>query len=418
MAPADTPDWVHDRETLWNRVEECERRKDAQLARIIELGLPVELSSEQSLTLVRDYVATIFVSKGMIADIGIRYDNPHNPRAHVLLTLRDVNAAGFGPKARRWNGRANLLDWRAAWAERTNEHLARAGHVVRIDHRTLEAQQVELDPGRRMGVGRPAVDRIAEQRQIAARNGAAMHDDPALAVRSLAQHRPTFTAGDLSQFLRSRTSGAAQLAAVHAAVMQCAELVAVQSGPDAEPRFTARHLVEAARSLRQRMVAMAARRRQTLWPPGGFSDELRQALDYVMGGGDAKVLVLGHTLDKSDLLAALQPACEADGMQLVCVTPSTLPACLARWQRGSELPARTTFLVVDAAEMIGLKPLERLLSFAEKARGKVVLLADSLRLDALQAQSPLWEFRTLAIHSSTTRSSEVSGMPPFSSTTE
>src|SRR6202521_4144261 len=44
MSPAGAPVWVHDRETLWNRVEAGERRKDSQLARAIEIGLPVELS--------------------------------------------------------------------------------------------------------------------------------------------------------------------------------------------------------------------------------------------------------------------------------------------------------------------------------------------------------------------------------------
>jgi hypothetical protein len=31
-------DWVFDREQLWNAVEAAERRKDAQLAREIEIG--------------------------------------------------------------------------------------------------------------------------------------------------------------------------------------------------------------------------------------------------------------------------------------------------------------------------------------------------------------------------------------------
>jgi len=46
-----------------------------------------------------------------------------------------------------------LLQWRETWAETANEHLAQAGHAVRIDHRTLEAQNIELEPGRKIGIG-------------------------------------------------------------------------------------------------------------------------------------------------------------------------------------------------------------------------------------------------------------------------
>ena len=44
--PEGAPDWVHDRLALWNAVEAVEKRKDAQLAREVEVGLPVELSDD------------------------------------------------------------------------------------------------------------------------------------------------------------------------------------------------------------------------------------------------------------------------------------------------------------------------------------------------------------------------------------
>jgi ATP-dependent exoDNAse (exonuclease V) alpha subunit len=46
-------------------------------------------------------------------------------------------------------------------------------------------------------------------------------------------------------------------------------------------------------------------------------------------------------------------------------------------------------LVVDGAEMIGLKQLERILAVVDKARGKVVLLGDSRQLEAMGSKSPL-----------------------------
>ena len=47
MAPKDAPEWARDRNTLWNNAERAENRKDAQLAREIEIGLPHELTAKQ-----------------------------------------------------------------------------------------------------------------------------------------------------------------------------------------------------------------------------------------------------------------------------------------------------------------------------------------------------------------------------------
>ena len=56
LLPAGAPDRLADRELLWNEVEGSERRKDAQLAREIELALPRELPDADNIELVRAYV--------------------------------------------------------------------------------------------------------------------------------------------------------------------------------------------------------------------------------------------------------------------------------------------------------------------------------------------------------------------------
>ena len=68
MLPAHAPPEFQDRAILWNSVEQIEKSKDSQLAREVEVALPVELSREQQLSLVRSYVKDNFVDKGMCAD--------------------------------------------------------------------------------------------------------------------------------------------------------------------------------------------------------------------------------------------------------------------------------------------------------------------------------------------------------------
>lgn len=149
MAPSDTPEWMLDREALWNAVERVEKRRDAQLCREVQLALPHELGRAAQLELVRGFVGREFVTRGMIADIAVhashRKGDARNEHAHVMLTLREITQAGFGNKDRSWNDRALLGQWREEWAEHVNHALDRAGHQERVDHRTLEAQRGDAE---------------------------------------------------------------------------------------------------------------------------------------------------------------------------------------------------------------------------------------------------------------------------------
>ena len=73
------------------------------------------------------------------------------PRAHVMLTMRAVDENGFGQKVREWNRTEMLERWRERWAELANERLAELDIDARIDHRSLEAQGVALEPQSQIG---------------------------------------------------------------------------------------------------------------------------------------------------------------------------------------------------------------------------------------------------------------------------
>ena len=154
LAPDNAPDWIYNRERLWNTVEAVERRKDSQLAREFNIALPVELNKEQMKDLAQGYVQEQFVNRGMIADVAFHDLDTNNPHFHVLLTMRDITKKGFGKKNRTWNSTDLLVEQREAWANHVNTALERVGYVEeKIDHRTLVAQgitdriaQVHLGP--------------------------------------------------------------------------------------------------------------------------------------------------------------------------------------------------------------------------------------------------------------------------------
>lgn len=93
LPPMAPPEWK-DREQLWNAVERTEKTKDSRLAREFVVALPVELSREAQISFLRDFIQKNFVDMGMCADVAIHDTDGHNPHAHILLTVRPLEADG------------------------------------------------------------------------------------------------------------------------------------------------------------------------------------------------------------------------------------------------------------------------------------------------------------------------------------
>ena len=93
LPPMAPPEW-QDREKLWNAVEEAEKTKDSRLAREFVAALPIELSRQQQIELLQDFIREQFVDEGMCADVAIHDTDGHNPHAHILLTVRPLDEKG------------------------------------------------------------------------------------------------------------------------------------------------------------------------------------------------------------------------------------------------------------------------------------------------------------------------------------
>ena len=111
MLPDNAPEEFQNRAVLWNAVEDAEKSINAQLAREIVVALPVELTLEQQIGLIEDYVRKSFVDKGMCADVAIHTPEHtststgelvSNPHAHIMLTMRPLDENGkWEPKAQK-----------------------------------------------------------------------------------------------------------------------------------------------------------------------------------------------------------------------------------------------------------------------------------------------------------------------------
>ena len=287
MLPENAPDRFSDRETLWNEVEAVELRKDAQLAREVEFAIPREMSKAEGIELARDFVQSEFVDRGMIADLNVHWDmdseGQPKPHAHVMLTMREATPEGFGQKVREWNEHGNVEQWRERWADHVNARLAELDIDARIDHRSLHAQGIDLEPqgkiggpAQRMEQAGQLADRAEVHREIARENGERIIANPGIALDAITHQQATFTNRDMAMFVHRHSDGQDQFNAAMSAVRGSPDLIALGKDGRGEDRFTSREMIEAEQRLQRAADLMAERERHRV-SEGDREDALRAA---------------------------------------------------------------------------------------------------------------------------------------------
>lgn len=158
----------------WMNRAEIGDRKNARVVDKIRLALPRELSPEQRMQLVQDFAGDLTGNHvAWFAAIHAEGKDAHNPHCHLVIRDRDIETgkrvlrlsdsprdrakAGLEPKA---------VDWvRAKWEAMANSALEDAGHDVRIDRRTLEAQGIDREPTIHIGPQAAHVDTFVTRPQ-------------------------------------------------------------------------------------------------------------------------------------------------------------------------------------------------------------------------------------------------------------
>jgi Ti-type conjugative transfer relaxase TraA len=425
LLPEGAPERFSDRATLWNEVEATEKRKDAQLAREVEFAIPREMSKSDGIALAQDFVRAEFVDRGIIADLNVHWDigadKLAKPHAHVMLTMREVGEEGFGQKVRDWN-RAELVEqWRERWADHVNARLAELDIGARIDHRSLEAQGIDLEPqgkigpaASRMGERGLESERIEDHRAVAQRNGDRIIADPSVALNAITHHQATFTTRDLAMFIHRHSDGKEQYDRAMSAVRASSDLVALGKDGRGDDRFTSRDMIETEQRLQRASELMAERERHrtdekareaalTSAEERGLllSGEQRSAFEHVTGDRDLSIVVGYAGTGKSAMLGVAREAWERSGFEVRGVALSgiaaeglengsgiasrTIASMEYGWTNGRDLLTARDVLVIDEAGMVGTRQMERVLSHAEAAGAKVVLVGDAEQLQAIEA---------------------------------
>tara|TARA_R110002126_G_scaffold85058_1_gene206293 strand:- start:37961 stop:41329 length:3369 start_codon:yes stop_codon:yes gene_type:complete len=263
LLPADAPKWALDMiadrsvagaaEAFWNKVEAFEKRNDAQLAKEFIVALPVELTRDQNIALVQQFVSEQVLARGQVADWVFHSDGipdgaksfgsdqdqnrigARNPHIHLMTTLRPLTQDGFGSKKvavlgpdgaplrtktgkiqyKLWSGeKAEFLEQRQRWLDLQNHHLAMAGLEIRVDGRSYAERGIDLEPTTHIGVAAKALqrkagdagnkidlERLALHEAQRKKNAARIEQRPELVFDILTSERSVFDQRDIAKVL-------------------------------------------------------------------------------------------------------------------------------------------------------------------------------------------------------------------------
>ncbi|WP_236546194.1 MobA/MobL family protein [Stenotrophomonas sp. 364] len=153
LAPKGAPTWCLDTQKFWNANEAAETRKNALVAREVEVALPQSLDQAQRKALALD-LGQLLVDRYKVAVLVAihtpsRNGDQRNHHVHLLMSARQVGPEGFGKRAaaefdgRQGQGSNAVKELRLAIAATINRHLDIAGIQKRVDPRKLKTQALE-----------------------------------------------------------------------------------------------------------------------------------------------------------------------------------------------------------------------------------------------------------------------------------
>lgn len=376
VLPAGSPKWVRsltaDRsvagasEAFWNKVEAFEKRADAQLARDLTIALPLELSAEQNIALVGNFVEKHILAKGMVAD-WVYHDNPGNPHIHLMTTLRPLTEEGFGSKkvpvigdagqrVRTKSGKILYELWagstddfnvmRDGWFERQNHHLALAGIDLRIDGRSYEKQGIDLEPTIHLGVGAKAIERKAEQQgvlpelervelneQRRTENARRMLKNPAIVLDLITREKSVFDERDVAKVLHRYIDDPAVFQQLMTRIILDPEVLRLQrdtidfsTGKKLPARYSTRSMIRLEATMARQATWLSNREGRgvshsaldgTFKRHERLSDEQKAAIERIAGSDRIAAVVGRAGAGKTTMMKAAREAWEMAGYRVV-----------------------------------------------------------------------------------------------------
>lgn len=244
IAPESSPEWVYDRDQLWNEVERFEDyiaekrfkghkdpiKNDKSLAGKekflsscktsfkADFALPLEITDKDHLKeLARKIVKDCYVSNGLVAQYAI-HDMKGNPHLHIIATTRPLIEGSFSER-RFVIEREQLVEMRKQMRDICNQYAQEKGYDYHIDHRSYKDQGIKLVATKHLGPNarhrlQELSQNVQDNEEVRQKNLEILLKHPEEIIKVVASQKAVFTQVDLAKEIFKRVGGDEKLYAV------------------------------------------------------------------------------------------------------------------------------------------------------------------------------------------------------------
>lgn len=419
-----------DPEHLWNRVEQFEKRKDAQVGMDFLLALPGDkiITNEQRVEITHLFAKKYFVSKGYGVQVDVHFpshqksydkksddhdlDNT-NFHAHMLITSRHFSKDGktfselkvndLGPEVRYADHYTfDAMGWPLIWTQFQNEYFMNKGLDLRVDQPGAIAQ-IHLGPVRMRSKNAYSLLDLQNTREEL---NQLTSQDPNIILGKLTENKSVFTNADVETFLQKFVSDEA-MGKTRELFWENSKIIQLYDKESYQPtdKFSSIEVIEEERKilrLSDRLYQNPALPSKNTITPISLNHEQRDAFNEIMNGKAISCIEGLAGTGKSHLLVALKENYESQGYRVRAFGPDNATVKVLQEKGFKDASSIHKFLfknhfskkkyiskgneiwIIDEASKIANRPLLELLKAADTHNIQVVFAGNSAQLSSVE----------------------------------
>lgn len=402
---------------IWNEAENCEKRKDSQVAKEFVIALPddTQVTLEDRIELSRRF-ATIFVERGVAVQLDVHapHDGEKNWHAHLLVTTRRFAEDGltfFSKKATDLDPviRSKVVVeadlWGEIWRDLQNTYFEERGYDLRVDPIGIIPQE-HLGPVRM----RHHLNEAIARSQLLQKSNEKLAQDPRAVLEEMTRNRSIFSQKDVEHFLQKHVPLEERQNLLEKVLDNKSVLPLYNKDTGQKTTyFTTKHvraeeekLLRFADSIESRhSFALPTLLAEKVLEGKSLSDEQRAAYELCVSSAQNLCVIQGRAgVGKSYVLKAIREAHEAGCFRVLGLAPTnkvamdlkndgfqeakTCHSFLFRFKNGREKLDSNTLVVVDEAGMLGTTLSVELFNVIKNSGAKLLLVGDDRQLSSVE----------------------------------
>ncbi|QUE32411.1 AAA family ATPase [Francisella philomiragia] len=409
-----------DRKTLWDLAEDTETYKhdrrgkngykrgnyipNAEVAKELQLALPVELSKEEMKTLAIEFCQKELVSKGLACDVSFHDLDSHNPHCHIMYTTRSVEGAELGKKARWITDRDSLIKFRKSWEVEVNKTFVEKGIDERVTAERYKDRGLDIKAVSAK-FNKYDVDYV---NNLKAKNTKTISENIEVTIAALTDKKAVISRHDINSFLK-RNVLESEIENIKEKIYSAENLVKLGNG-----KFTSNTYYQKEKDLIENINDLHNNKenlnkevneydKQYFAIDKTLNPEQRDAYFYCLENdsniknirgfaGAGKSWTIGAIVEaykKSgfDVKGAALSGVVAEALAKDCKIEesNTIRSLINKYENGQLKITDKTILIIDEASMVGVIDYEKITNIVKTHGAKLINVGDEAQLKAINA---------------------------------